>query len=160
MSSTQWLPFTAEKVARGGSTEVQMRCGVEWRKGVLSVNWMALVKMQIARETQFSIPCTLQSPCTAECTSFIKSNLDFSVSLGESFCSSTMCIHFECNLDHIGNWTLQSTLIVFSQLGNVCTYLLLEFGHALVQIPEKPKFSIAILPRGTLVLIFVPGSHF
>ena len=40
---------------------------------------------------------------------------------------------------------LQSTLIVFSHSGNLCTYLLLEFGHALVQMPEKPKLSIAIL---------------
>lgn len=109
----------------------------------------ALRRVPVLQNARASLKATSISVC-----------LDFSVSLGKSFCSSTMCIHFECNLDHIGNWTLQSTLIVFSQLGNVCTYLLLEFGHALVQIPEKPKFSIAILPRGTLVLIFVPGSHF
>lgn len=109
----------------------------------------ALRRVPVLQNARASLKATSISVC-----------LDFSVSLGKSFCSSTMCIHFECNLDHIGNWTLQSTLIVFSHLGNVCTYLLLEFGHALVQIPEKPKFSIAILPRGTLVLIFVPGSHF
>lgn len=70
----------------------------------------ALRRVPVLQNARASLKATSISVC-----------LDFSVSLGKSFCSSTMCIHFECNLDHIGNWTLQSTLIVFSHLGNVCT---------------------------------------
>lgn len=66
----------------------------------------ALCRVPVLQNARASLKATSISVC-----------LDYFVSLGESFSSSTMRIHFECNLDHIGNWTFAIHLDCIFSLG-------------------------------------------